>query len=51
MDDVVSYLATWAEDLQAADLRKTRIEHLKLALAKHDTARQKRIAALKTFTA
>lgn len=48
---VMRYLAQWGEDLAGADLRKVRIENLKLILAKYETARQKRIAALKTFTA
>jgi integrase len=51
VDAVVRYLAQWGEDLAAADLKKTRIETLKLVLTKHTTGRQKRIAALKTFTA
>lgn len=48
---VVQYLATWAEDLAGRDLRKTKLEDLKRILNSHDTARPKRISALKTFTA
>lgn len=48
---VTRYLAQWAEDLAGADLRGIRIENLKVILSKHDTARQPRIASLKTFTA
>ncbi len=48
---VIKYLATWGEDLEGKDLRKVRIDELKRLLAKHETARPKRIAALKTFTA
>lgn len=49
--NVVSYLATWGEDLAGADLRKLSVQNLKLLLTKHQTAKAKRVASLKSFTA
>lgn len=47
----VSYLKVWLKDLGARDLRTVKLRELLGALGTHETAKQKRIAALKTFTA
>lgn len=49
--NVISYLGHWAEDLGGADLRRLKLKELLRIVNEHGTARGKRIAALKTFTA
>jgi integrase len=49
--DVIGYLGTWTEDLGGKDLRAFKLKDLLKILGTHKTARRKRIAALKSFTA
>jgi integrase len=49
--NVISYLGVWAEDLRGRDLRGFKLKDLLAIVNERETARGKRIAALKTFTA
>jgi hypothetical protein len=49
--DVIAYLGWWGEDLGQKDLRSFKLKDLLRIVNERGTARGKRIAALKTFTA